>query len=126
MKILIFVGMLPRKLKQLFETTTAPICASCMFGEAHCKQWRSKGGRSSIRKENETEPGDGTSTAQLVSNQSGLVPQLSGKLTNQWFTGAIIYVDHATNFLFVHLMRTLSGGKTLESKRAYERIAAKH
>eukprot|EP00957_Ditylum_brightwellii_P074903 5692603-Ditylum_brightwellii.AAC.1 len=59
-----------------------------MFGEAHCKQWRSKGGSGSIRKEKEAEPGDGTSTDQLVSNQPGLVPQLSGKLTNQQITGS--------------------------------------
>eukprot|EP00957_Ditylum_brightwellii_P118508 9038413-Ditylum_brightwellii.AAC.1 len=86
MKILIFVGILPRRLKQLFETVTVPICASCMLGEAHRKQWRSKGGRGSIKKENEKEPGDGTSIDQLVSNQPGLVPQLSGKLTNQQIT----------------------------------------
>eukprot|EP00957_Ditylum_brightwellii_P021693 1635678-Ditylum_brightwellii.AAC.1 len=68
------MGILPRSLKQLFETGTVPICASYMFGEAHRKPWRTKG---SI-----TEPGHGTSKDQLVSHQPGLVPQLSGKLTN--------------------------------------------
>eukprot|EP00957_Ditylum_brightwellii_P032504 2463187-Ditylum_brightwellii.AAC.1 len=66
--MLIFVGILPRRLKGLFETATVPICASCMLGEGHRKQWRSKGGRDSIINESETEPGDGTSTDQLVSN----------------------------------------------------------
>eukprot|EP00957_Ditylum_brightwellii_P103717 7901557-Ditylum_brightwellii.AAC.1 len=80
------MGILPRRLKRLFETGTVPICASCMFGGAHCKPWRSKGSKGSIRKEDETEPGDRTSTDQNVSNQPGLVPQLSGKLTNQRIT----------------------------------------
>eukprot|EP00957_Ditylum_brightwellii_P050972 3865795-Ditylum_brightwellii.AAC.1 len=97
-----------------------------MFGEERRKQCRSKGGRGSIKKENETEPGDGTSTDQRVGNQPGLVLQLSGKLTNQQIIGATIYVDHATDFVYAHLMRTLSGDETLESKRTYERVAAKH
>ena len=104
MKTLIFMGILPRRPKRLFETGTVPICASCMFGEAHRKPWRTKGSKGSIRKEDETEPGHGTSTDQFVSHQPGLVPQLSGKLTNQRITGATVYVDHVTDFLYVHLM----------------------
>eukprot|EP00957_Ditylum_brightwellii_P155023 11799563-Ditylum_brightwellii.AAC.1 len=59
-----------------------------MFGEAHHKPWRTKGSKGSTRKEDETEPGHGTFTNQLVSHQPGLVPQPSGKLTNQRITGA--------------------------------------
>eukprot|EP00957_Ditylum_brightwellii_P055795 4227667-Ditylum_brightwellii.AAC.1 len=59
-----------------------------MFGEAHRKPWRTKGSKGSIREEDETEPAHGISTDQLVSHQSGLVLQLSGKLTNQRITGA--------------------------------------
>eukprot|EP00957_Ditylum_brightwellii_P110167 8402895-Ditylum_brightwellii.AAC.1 len=70
------MGILPRRLKRLFETGTVLICALCMFGEVHCKPWRTKGSKGSIRKEDEIEPGHGSSTDQLVSHQPGLVPQL--------------------------------------------------
>eukprot|EP00957_Ditylum_brightwellii_P026543 2007679-Ditylum_brightwellii.AAC.1 len=88
------MGILPRRLKRLFETGTVPICVSCMLGEAHRKPWRTKGSKGSIREKDETEPSDRTSTNQIVCHQPGLVPQLSGKLTNQTITGAAIYVDH--------------------------------
>eukprot|EP00957_Ditylum_brightwellii_P080845 6149658-Ditylum_brightwellii.AAC.1 len=62
-------------------------------------------------------PGDGTSTNQLVSGQPGLVPQISGQLTNKRITGATVYVDHATDLLYIHLMQSLSAEETLESKQ---------
>eukprot|EP00957_Ditylum_brightwellii_P188987 14386997-Ditylum_brightwellii.AAC.1 len=92
-----------------------------MFGEAHCKVWRTKGKKRQVCNENEISPGDGTSTNQLVSGQPGLVPQISGWLTNTCITGATIYVDHATDSIYVHLMQSLSAEETLESKRGYER-----
>ena len=52
-----------------------PLCVACQFGQAHCHPWQSKtkaGG--SIRRANETQPGDGTSIDQIVSAQPGLIP----------------------------------------------------
>eukprot|EP00957_Ditylum_brightwellii_P093161 7093007-Ditylum_brightwellii.AAC.1 len=40
--------------------------------------------------------------------------------------GATIYVDHASDMLYVHLMQSLSGKEMLESKCAYEHFAVKH
>eukprot|EP00957_Ditylum_brightwellii_P049993 3789551-Ditylum_brightwellii.AAC.1 len=97
-----------------------------MYGEAHSKAWRTKGKKGQVCNENEMSPGDRTSTNQLVSGQPGLDPQISGWLTNKCITGATIYVDHATNLLYVHLMQSLFAEETLESKQGYERIAAKH
>eukprot|EP00957_Ditylum_brightwellii_P075457 5734873-Ditylum_brightwellii.AAC.1 len=77
MKILIWLGILPRRFKKLFHGNCVPICASCMFGEAHCKAWQTKGKQGQVCNTNETFPGDGTSTDQLVSGQPGLVPQIS-------------------------------------------------
>eukprot|EP00957_Ditylum_brightwellii_P175346 13348577-Ditylum_brightwellii.AAC.1 len=97
-----------------------------MFGEAHHRAWRTKGNKEAVCNANETSPGDGTSTDQLVRGQSGLVLQISGWLANKGITGATIYVDNVTKLLYVHLMQSLLAEETLESKRCYEQIAAKH
>ena len=53
-----------------------------------------------------------------------MVPQISGYLTNRRIQGATIYSDHYSDFIYVHLMESMSGEETLQSKRAYERVAA--
>eukprot|EP00957_Ditylum_brightwellii_P120266 9175839-Ditylum_brightwellii.AAC.1 len=75
-----------------------------------------KGERGQIRSNEDKSPGNGTSTDQLVIRQPGLVPQIGGQLTNKCTNGATIFVDHASNLLYVHLMQILSGEETLESK----------
>jgi hypothetical protein len=85
---------------------------------------RDEGG--SIRKENESSPGDAVSTDQLHSAQEGLVPQVTGKLTSDRITGATIFVDHATNFIYVHLMKHLSSTETIEAKCAADKRFAEH
>eukprot|EP00957_Ditylum_brightwellii_P210376 15364899-Ditylum_brightwellii.AAC.1 len=62
MKILIWLGILPRRLKKLFDDNHVPTCASCVFGEAHHRAWRTKGNKGTVCNANETSPGDGTST----------------------------------------------------------------
>ncbi len=59
-----------------------PICMLCIFGQAHRKPWQSKDSRESICKETDNAPGKCFSRDQLVSAQPGLVPQMSGFLTN--------------------------------------------
>ena len=57
-----------------------PVCMSCIFGTAHCKPWRSKVSKGSIRKESDNAPGKCVSMDQLVSAQPGLIPQMAGFL----------------------------------------------
>ena len=100
-----------------------PTCMSCVFGMAHKRPWRSKGAPGSIRKESETEPGDCISIDQLVSAQPGLIPQMSGFLTNLRLWGATIFVDHVSNYVYVALMRDLTLDETLLAKTSFERHA---
>eukprot|EP00957_Ditylum_brightwellii_P175590 13369327-Ditylum_brightwellii.AAC.1 len=86
-----------------------------MFGEAHNKSWHTKGKRGQIHSKEDKSLGNGTSTDQLVSGQPGLVPQVGGCSTNKQMDGATIYVDHASDLLYVCLMQSLSGEETLES-----------
>ncbi len=61
---------------------------------------------------------------QLVSAQPGLIPQMAGFLTNSHIWGATIFVDHQSDYVFVHLMRDLTLDKTLLAKTSFERHAA--
>ena len=45
-------------------------------------------------KTGEKKPGDGVSVDHIVSTQPGLIPQMSGFITNQRLWGATTFVDH--------------------------------
>ena len=54
----------------------------------------------------------------MVSAQPGLIPQMSGFLTNQRLWGATTFVDNVSDYVYVHLMRDLSLTDTLLAKSA--------
>ena len=84
-----------------------PLCVACQFGQAHRCPWRAKGKVSgSIRRDNELQPGDGTSVDQIVSAQPGLIPQMAGFPTSDRIWGTTNFCDHVSGFIYVHLMRT--------------------
>ena len=64
------------------------------------------------------------SVDQIVSAQPGLIEQISGFLTNQILLGATTFVDHVSNYMYVHLMRDLSLTTTLIEKSAMEKVMA--
>ena len=117
-------GLLPACIKKVMKM---PLCAACAFASAHRKNWRTKKvPKTGIRKLTDVRPGDGTSTDHLVSRQPGLMPQTSGILTHGRFWGAAIFVDHATDFIYAHLLRGISSQETLDAKCGYERTANAH
>ena len=59
---------------------------------------------------------------QLVSAQPRLIPQSSVKVTRSRIWAATVFVEHFTNFLYVHLMRYSTLESTLESKDTYENL----
>ena len=75
-----------------------------------------------IRSKSETNPGDGVSVNQLVSAQPGLIPQMAGFLTNERIVGATVFVDHVTQYIYVHLMKGLTTDATIEAKVACEEV----
>jgi hypothetical protein len=56
----------------------------------------------------------------LVSAQPGVIPQITGKLTDQQTNGATVIVDHHLDHVYVYLMRNLTLEETLLAKHAYE------
>ncbi|KAL7460109.1 hypothetical protein ACHAXS_000576 [Conticribra weissflogii] len=77
-----------------------------------------------IRSKEHDQPGDCTSTDQMVSAQPGLVPQMTGFLTNERIWGATLFVDHASDWTYGHLMSSLDLSETLLAKQSDEKIAA--
>ena len=55
-------------------------------------------------------------------HQPGLVPQSIGKLTHKIFWGSVLYVDHFSDFLYNHLITSVSSLETINSKHAYESV----
>ena len=87
--------------------------------------WHTKGKKSgSIRTPAQVKIGDGVSMNQIISAQPGLIPQMSGFLTNQRLWGVTTFVDHVSDFFYVHLMRYLSNAETLLEKEAMEKTMA--
>ena len=66
--------------------------------------------------------GANTSTDQMVSPNGGLIPQVRGKLMKVKYYGATVFVDHFSDFTYVHLMKDATGESILEAKNAYERL----
>ena len=85
-----------------------PVCMSCFFGLSHRRPWQSKVTPVTICKDNESELGGCVSIDQLVSAQPGLIPQISGYLTNMIIWGATLFVDHISDFTHIALMRDLT------------------
>jgi hypothetical protein len=118
------LGILPKRLLEC--ESTVPLCIECQFGQAHRRRWTSKGRHyGSIQKESETKPGDGVSVDQIVSAQPGLIPQMSGFLTSDRIWGATTFVDHVSDYVYVHLMKSFTIEETLSAKKAFEKIVSK-
>ena len=79
-------------------------------------------GISHIRKPSHNLPGACVSTDQLVSPVPGIIPQIKGKLMKAFYCGATIFVDHHSDYTYVHLMRDNFGASLLEAKSAFERL----
>ena len=70
-------------------------------------------------------PGDGVSVDQIVSAQPGLIPQMSGFLTSKRLWVATTFVDHVSDYVYVHIIRDLTLDETLLAKEATEKLMAK-
>ena len=117
------MGFLPKRLLEC--RNKPPICVACQFGASHRSPWQTKGNKiGSIHRPEQTNPGDGVLIDQIVSAQPGLIPQISGLLTIQSFWGRTTFVDHVSDYVYVHLMRDLFLFERLLTKEALEKLMA--
>ena len=103
-----------------------PTCPGCAYGKAHIKPTRSKGANNLKHLQPTTFPGQVVSAYQLVSPTLGFVPCHRGIPTTKRYKGATVFIDHFSNFIYVHLMIDMNGEETLQAKQAFERVAASH
>ena len=103
-----------------------PICACCHFGQAHKRLWKTKGKHTNpIRYKDDVNPGNCVSIDNFFSVQPVLVPQISGYLTSDQIRGITLFVNHATDYTYGHLMRSLDLDETLGTKKAFERLVGR-
>ena len=69
-----------------------------------------------MRKETDIKPVVAVSVDQLHSDQKGLVPKLSGKITSARIWYAQVMVDHLSDLTYVHRMRSKIHEETLAVK----------
>ena len=116
-------GEIPKRLAAL--KGRCPICVACLFGQSHKRPWRSKSKQEhSISKPTDDAPGTKASLDHMVSAQPGLIPQMSGRLTNLCVMAATVFVDHFLDHVYMYLMKNLTLSETLLAKHAYERFLA--
>jgi hypothetical protein len=116
------VGVLPKR----FLNCREPRCAECLYGKQTRRPWRHTKVKGKIGKL-PIDPGDTVSVDQLQSPAvTGLIPQVTGILTTDRYTVATIFVDHASDFTYVHFQKSASGAETLKAKQEFERRALSH
>jgi hypothetical protein len=122
LKLLARAGLIPRELAHI----DPPVCPGCAYGKAHRRPWRHKGSRNLRSIKPATFPGQVVSIDQLISPTEGFVPTHRGTPTTQRYIGATVFVDHFSDFTYVHLMTKLDADSTVEAKLAFERVSASH
>ena len=70
-----------------------------------------------------TRPGQIVSVDQLESTTPGLIAQLKGKLTQQRYKYATVFVDQFSGYTFVYLQKRLTNEEMVMAKHAFERSA---
>ena len=113
-------GIIPRKLAKV----PPPKCPSCLYGKAPRKLWRTHKIDPKIKPA--TIPGVVVSIDQLESPVPGFMPIAKGQPTVRRYRGASVFVDHASDFTYVHMHQHLTTDKTIDTKLAFERLAEQH
>ena len=112
-------GQLPKRLL----ACTNPLCAACQYGKMTKRPWSVKGENKTASK-TATPPGQIVSVDQLEANTPGLIAQLKGKLTQQRYKYATVFVDQFSGYTFVYLQNRLTSEETVMAKHAFESSAS--
>ena len=86
------------------------------------RPWRVKGDNKTASK-TATRPGQIVSVDQLEANTPGLIAQLKGKLTQQRYKYATVFVDQFSGYTFVYPQKRLTSEETVMAKHAFENSA---
>jgi hypothetical protein len=112
-------GVLPVRLARC----NVPVCAGCMYGKLTRQPWRTKKTPSQIG-EKANLPGECVSVDQLYSTVPGLIAQIKGIPTRKRYHLATVFVDHLSDYTFVHFQTQGTSIETITAKREFERHAS--
>ena len=115
------LGQLPKRIL----TCKKPFCTACQYGKLTKRPWQVKGDDKKTTKV-ATRPGQIVSVDQLESNTPGFIAQLKGKLTQQRYHYATVFVDLFSGYSSVYLQRRITSKETVQAKHAFERVAEQH
>ena len=115
-------GLISSDLKHVLSLT----CPSCAYGKAHRLPWCRNGIRNLKKIRQATAPGQVVSVDQIVSPTLGFVPIHCGLPTKQRYIGVTVFIDHFSDFTYIHLMTVMNVKSTIEAKEAYDRLALSH
>jgi hypothetical protein len=107
-------------------TCAVPKCATCLYGKATKRAWRTRALPNKIAPAIITGPGDCISIDQIESSTTGVIAQITGFLTRQRYTVATVFVDHYSRLSFVYLQKGTKGDEKVQAKRAFEAYAHSH
>ena len=111
-------GLLPKCLLACKK----PFFSACQYGKMTKRPWWVKGDNKNATK-TATRPGQIVSVDQLESNTPGLITQLKGKLTQQRYKYATVFVDQFSGYTFIYLQKRLTSKETVMAKHAFESLA---
>ena len=117
-KQLASAGQLPKRLLACKK----PFCSACQYGKM-TKRPREVKGENKETTKTATRPGQIVLVDQLESNTPGLIAQLKGNLTQQWYKYATVFVDQFSGYTFVYLQKRLTSVETVMTKHAFEHSA---
>jgi hypothetical protein len=120
LKQMAFLGLIPRRLYDI----KPPKCAACCFGKAIKRPWRTKSQPGRIHQC--SQPGECVSVDQMESSTLGFIGQLKGALTKRRYKAATVFVDHFSDFTFIHLQESMTSQETIKAKQSFEAFARQH
>jgi hypothetical protein len=116
LKLMARAELIPKELTNV----PPPTCPGCNYGKAHRKPWRRKGIKNCRTIKVATAPGQVVSVDQLISPTPGFIPTHCGSPTFQHYWGATVFIDHFSDFSYVHLMIDMDANATVEAKLEFE------
>jgi hypothetical protein len=93
-----------------------------MNGKMTQKPWRNKNEANHIA-DNAKLPGKCVSVDQIISTVPGLIIQVKGIPTRKRYQIATIFVDHASDYTYIHFQTDSTSAETLAAKHSFERHA---
>lgn len=107
LKVRAKAGLIPRQL----ANCERPKYAACMFGKLTKQAWRSKAKTKKLFVA--TKPGQCVSVDQMESTIPGFLAQLKGRITGRRYCYATAFVEHYSDYMYVHMSDSNTSRETL-------------